>query len=244
MLNDINGWPFSNLNHAASKGLERFAAEKEELHSVGFAPSGDWVILFGGNGVVLNKAVEDRNPARCVSFTTRGDWFCLSDNGWWTSNLDHPAAKQLAKLSREGKKLKWVAVAPVEHNFEKWAGIIRSECDGKGAGGYAFEVRHRGRIVARWADGWARAPWEKEHPSVKWTLDKPMGVASVSKAVTAVSLLKLWEETGHKVSLDEPFWLHLKRIFPAAHADVKHVTIRHSSATWRTSCRRQTAGLL
>jgi CubicO group peptidase (beta-lactamase class C family) len=64
---------------------------------------------------------------------------------------------------------------------------------------------------------------------VKWTLDKPMGVASVSKTVTAVAVLKLWEErqhTQHKFSLDEPFWPHIRALCPKAHDDVKRVTIR------------------
>jgi hypothetical protein len=30
----------------------------------------------------------------------------------------------------------------------------------------------QGKIVASGPQGWARAPWEKLHPSVKWTLDK------------------------------------------------------------------------
>jgi CubicO group peptidase (beta-lactamase class C family) len=56
-----------------------------------------------------------------------------------------------------------------------------------------------------------------------------MGVASVSKTVTAVALLKLWEEfqkTDRKFSLDEPFWPRIKAVCPNAHADVQRVTIR------------------
>jgi CubicO group peptidase (beta-lactamase class C family) len=61
---------------------------------------------------------------------------------------------------------------------------------------------------------------------VKWTLDKPMAIASVSKTVTSVGLLKLWEETGQKFSLDGAFWPHIKEICPDASPDVKKVTIR------------------
>jgi CubicO group peptidase (beta-lactamase class C family) len=53
-----------------------------------------------------------------------------------------------------------------------------------------------------------------------------MGVASVSKTITAVALLRLWQEHGQKFSLDGAFWPHLKEICPRAHADVKKVTIR------------------
>jgi CubicO group peptidase (beta-lactamase class C family) len=112
------------------------------------------------------------------------------------------------------------------HDFAKWSAIVHRACDGKLAGGYAFEVLHAGKIVASGAEGWARTPWQPEHPSVKWTLEKPIGVASVSKTVTAVAMLRLLEEQGGSFSLDDPFWPHIKEICPQAHADVKQVTIR------------------
>jgi CubicO group peptidase (beta-lactamase class C family) len=112
------------------------------------------------------------------------------------------------------------------HDFAKWSAIMHRACDGKLAGGYAFEVSRAGKVVAAGAEGWARAPWQPEHPSIKWTLEKPMGVASVSKTVTAVAMLRLLEEQGGSFSLDDPFWPHIKEICPQAHADVKQVTIR------------------
>ncbi len=112
------------------------------------------------------------------------------------------------------------------HDFTKWSAIIHRACDGKLAGGYAFEVLHAGKVVAAGAEGWARTPWQPERPSIKWTLEKPMGVASVSKTVTAVAMLKLLEEERGAFSLDDPFWPHIRQICPQAHADVKQVTIR------------------
>jgi CubicO group peptidase (beta-lactamase class C family) len=56
-----------------------------------------------------------------------------------------------------------------------------------------------------------------------------MGVASVSKTVTAVAMLKLWEEsrgTDHAFSLDDPFWPRIRNLCPKASDDVKQVTIR------------------
>jgi CubicO group peptidase (beta-lactamase class C family) len=143
-----------------------------------------------------------------------------------------PSAKAIAKAIKDGVKPKWVAVVPdyTEHNFEKWSAYLHHTLDGKLAGGYVFLVLDHGKVAVSGAEGWARAPWEKENPSLKWSLDTPMQLASVSKTITAVALLKLWEEsqtTDHKFSLDDPFWPHIKKLCPTAHASVKRVTIRH-----------------
>jgi CubicO group peptidase (beta-lactamase class C family) len=224
---------------AAAKKIQEVAKAGGTLRSVAFGPNGAWVLLHDKAGVsygsvsdelakVLANAVKNRLTVQCVSFTTAGTWFCLTDNGWWTSDLEQPASKQIAALEKEGKSPRWVAVAPEggPHDFAKWSDIIHRACDGKLAGGYGFEVLQKGKVVAEGTEGWARAPWEKINPSLKWTLNKPMGVASVSKTVTAVALLRLWDETGQKFSLDDPFWPHIKQICPEAHADVKSVTIR------------------
>jgi CubicO group peptidase (beta-lactamase class C family) len=114
----------------------------------------------------------------------------------------------------------------VGHDLAKWSAIVHRAYDDRLAGGYGFEVLHAGKVLAAGAEGWARTPWQPEHPSIKWTLEKPMGVASVSKTVTAVTMLKLWEEARGAFSLDEPFWPHIRPLCPQAHADVKQVTIR------------------
>ncbi len=118
-------------------------------------------------------------------------------------------------------------VAP--HDFAKFTEIIQDALDGKLAGGYALVVLENGKTVAERAEGWARAPWEKDDPSVKWTLDKPMFVSAISEAVTAAALLKLWEQrrsTDNEFSLDDPFWPHIRDICPNAGDDVQRVTIR------------------
>jgi CubicO group peptidase (beta-lactamase class C family) len=56
-----------------------------------------------------------------------------------------------------------------------------------------------------------------------------MQIASVSKTVTAVALLKLREDsqnTDQAFSLDDPFWPHIEKLCPKAADDVKRVTIR------------------
>jgi CubicO group peptidase (beta-lactamase class C family) len=234
-----NGHWISDGPEGASQKIQEVANQGGTLRSVAFGPHGAWVLLYDQRGVaygnipqdlvrILQDAEKNQLAIRCVAFTTTGTWFCLSNQGWWTSDLSHPASKQIGALEKEGKSPRWIAVAPEggPHDFAKWSNIIHRALDGKLAGGYAFEVLQKGKVVAKGAEGWTRTPWEKQNPSLKWTLDKPMGVASVSKTVTAVALLKLWQETGQKFSLDDPFWPHIKQICPEAHADVKLVTVR------------------
>lgn len=239
LWNQNGNWTDGSLPDGAFAKIQEVVKAGGTLRSVAFGPNGAWVVLFDQTGVwyanvpaelgkTLDNAVNQRLTVRCVCFTHSGAWICLTDNGWWTSDLNHPASKMIAELDREHKPIHWVAVAPAvgAHDFEKWKGIIHRQYEGKVPGGYAFAVLHQGKIVAEGAAGWARAPWEKEHPSVKFTLEKPMGVASVSKTITAVALLKLWEQRQKAFSLDGAFWPHIKEACPRAHADVKRVTIR------------------
>lgn len=239
VLWDQNGnWTEGRIPDDAFKKIVEVAKNGSTLRSVAFGPNGSWVVLFDQSGVwcggvpadlakVLDNAVKKGLTVLCVAFTGN-DWICLTSGGWWTSNLALPAAKLIDKNVKAGYSPKWLAVMPTlgPPNFAKWSQIIHGALDGKLAGGYVFEVLDHGKVVAQGAEGWARAPWEKADPSVKWTLTKPMGVASVSKTVTAAALLKLWEEGKPKFSLDDPFWPYIKSLCPKASADVKQVTIR------------------
>jgi CubicO group peptidase (beta-lactamase class C family) len=222
----------------AFRKIEEIGKRGGELRSIAYGFQGAWVLLFDKNGVaygnvpkdladVLDNAARDQNPVNCVAFQG-DDWVCLCDKGWWTSNLDLPIARRIGQSIQQGGSPRWIAVSPNPgpHDFDQWAGIIHRAYDGKLAGGYGFEVRHHGKVVASGAEGWARAPWEKEAPSIPWTLDKPAPVASISKTITGVALLKLWEETNHGFSLDDPFWPYLGNLGATANAEVKRVTIR------------------
>jgi CubicO group peptidase (beta-lactamase class C family) len=239
LWNQTGNWIEGKVPAAAFNKLQEVVKGGGSLRSIAFGPRGAWVVLFGKTGIwcgnvppdlgkVFNNAIKQGLTVRCVCFTTTGTWICLTSNGWWTNDVNHPASKMIAELDKQHKPLYWVAVAPEigPHDFKKWAAVIHRECDGKMPGGYAFEVLHQGKVVAQGAEGWARAPWEKDHPSVKFTVSKPMGIASVSKTITAVAVLKLWEESGRKFSLDDAFWPRIRGICPSATEDVKTVTIR------------------
>ena len=234
LWNQNGNWTIGAIPDAAFQTMQEVAKAGSTLRSLIFGPKGAWVLLFDQAGVrfgnvpdelgkVLNNATKQNLAVRCVCFAPDGTWICLTSNGWWTSDANHPASKMIAKLDRQQHSLHWVAVAPEvgAHDFEKWTSVIRRHHEADWPGGYAFAVLHKGNVVAEGAEGWARAPWQPQDPSVKWTVEKPMGVASVSKTVTAVALLRLWEERDKKFSLDAPFWPHIRAICPRASAGAK-----------------------
>jgi CubicO group peptidase (beta-lactamase class C family) len=239
LWNQNGNWTIGGIPDGAFQKMQEVAKRGATLRSLAFGPNGAWVLLYDQTGIqfgnvpddlakVLGNAVKQNLTVRCVCFMPSGNWICLTSNGWHTSDLNHPASKMIAKLEREGHSLHWVAVAPEvgAHDFEKWAAVIHRHHKADWPGGYAFAVLHKGKVVAEGTEGWARAPWQPVDPNVKWTVEKPMGVASVSKTVTAVALLNLWEERDKSFSLDGPFWPHIQALCPKASASAKRVTIR------------------
>ena len=114
------------------------------------------------------------------------------------------------------------------HDLRKWDQVIRQEI-GNLPGGFAFAVIENGKIVDNGVEGFARAPKEKTDPSLRWTLDQPMGLASVSKFITALAVMRVLEQenaAGNKITVDTPFWGLIKRVVPAANEDDKKITIR------------------
>lgn len=212
-----------------------------EVRSITFGPGDGFVALYDKTGIsygsvpadltnVLDRAVSNNVEIQCVAFSGQ-DWICLSHDDWWANNTNLPAAKIIDQNFKLGLHPKWIAFVPNlgPFNPRKFGSIIRETMAGKLAGGYECEVVDRGKVVVALADGWARAPWEPQDPSVKMTVNKPIEIASVSKTITAVAMLKLWEEcagTSRQFSLDEPFWPHISAICPDVNEDVKKITVR------------------
>jgi CubicO group peptidase (beta-lactamase class C family) len=88
--------------------------------------------------------------------------------------------------------------------------------------GYSYFVMHGGQVIAQGVD-YARA--SQDPPLETWTADTRINLASVSKSVTAVAVMKLLSDYGH--SVDDPFYPLVKSQFPSVGPGVDKVTIRN-----------------
>ena len=91
-----------------------------------FAPDGGWLLLFehayleqGLPRKLVDEVADhyrNRVPIRCVSFTSQGDWILIDDrNEIFPSKANHPAAKKLAELRRQGETIRWIGFEPGEY---------------------------------------------------------------------------------------------------------------------------------
>jgi len=90
--------------------------------------------------------------------------------------------------------------------------------------GYSWAIARDGQPGATGAGGWARAPWEAEDPSVPMASDRRMTIASVSKTITAVAVMKLIEETPG-LDLDDPFYPVIEDQWSGLFFDVEGVLV-------------------
>jgi hypothetical protein len=118
-------WVDGTVPAEALHKLEEVAARGGTLRSLAFGPKGGWVVAFdradaayGGLppalARVLGEAARAQNSVRCVAFTSSGDWICLAEKDWWTSNPDLAASRAVAEQVKAGQMPKWVAFAPVD----------------------------------------------------------------------------------------------------------------------------------
>lgn len=119
------------------------------------------------------------------------------------------------------------AAATLAHDFAAWDNVIRRKVNDNVPGGFAYLATRDGEIVASGVGGYARAPWEGGDSGVRWTLQTPMAVASVSKSITGTSLVKLWELKNKSFSFDDPFWGFVASRLPNVDPSVKRITLRH-----------------
>jgi len=89
--------------------------------------------------------------------------------------------------------------------------------------GYAYAVAHRGRVVDEGAFGYARTPLDA--PQTPWTVHTRIHLASVSKPITAVALLRI---LSHRhISIDQPFYPLVQSQCPVVGPGVATVTIKN-----------------
>jgi CubicO group peptidase (beta-lactamase class C family) len=133
---------------------------------------------------------------------------------------------QLATLAAEGKQ-------PISIQYEAGgdmpppglAAALHDAVDGH-AVGYSFAVAENGRVISQGGFGYARAPWEASSPSVPMTGTRRSHLASVSKTITAISLLNLLEDSS-RYTIDTRLMDIVGNRFPVIGAGVGNVTLRN-----------------
>ena len=70
--------------------------------------------------------------------------------------------------------------------------------------GFSYAIAQNGVVAASGAGGYARAPWEAVSPGVLMQDDTRMTLASVSKPITAMAMMKVMED--HGIDIDDPFY--------------------------------------
>jgi hypothetical protein len=122
LWNQNGNWSSGGVPDAAFKKMSQISKQGGELRSIAYGPKDAWVLLYDKTGVaygdvpknladVLDNAVKKRLTVLCVAFTGN-DWICLTNNGWWTSNLDLPCAKAVEHGYKNGHPPKWIGVMP------------------------------------------------------------------------------------------------------------------------------------
>jgi hypothetical protein len=128
-LDGLNG--FTNSPGAPADVLGKLQETQKtkpvELKCVAFTPGGDWVILFGTNGIGTNNSnlpavkklteillKDPRVDFKCVAFSPAGGWTILwSQNGSWTEgSIPEEAFKKFGEVGKRGGTLRSIAFAP------------------------------------------------------------------------------------------------------------------------------------
>jgi|GEM_PF-4503712 len=139
----------------------------------------------------------------------------------WSSFLD-----AWKTLGDKGQRLRIVRRYPatLQAIDPDWQGVFAGAL-GPSAEGYAWVVAKNGQVVSEGKAGTVRSPYQQPNGNVAWTLDSRINLASVSKPITTVGVIKLLND--RKISLDAPFYPYVKSKVPKVGAGVDKVTFRN-----------------
>ncbi len=196
---------------------------------------GEYALLVESDWAAFSKYYHDHKAAmKLVDFqvvdsgpTRRyvGVWRQASGPHEFVVGLDWGSfTNRWQQLSGQGLRLKRVIAYPnaIELPEPEWSKIFQGAL-GTPAEGYAYAVARKGTIVA--SAGVNKARSSNDPPATPWTPDVRINLASVSKAVTAVALLKLFGDK--KLSVDDHFYPFLAASFPSVGPGVVTVTVRN-----------------
>lgn len=129
---------------------------------------------------------------------------------------------QWTQLSNQGLRLKKAIrySSALEVPEPQWQQVFQNAL-GTTAEGYAYAVLKGGTLVAQ---GVHYARSANDPPHTTWTTDTRLSLASVSKAITAVAVLKLLGEKG--LSINDKFYPLVASQFPQHGPGVDTVTIK------------------
>ena len=113
-----------------------------------------------------------------------------------------------------------------DFDLEKMAVCIEREMYDRNVMGYAYAIGVDRQLLVggSGAGGWARSPAESGEDGLAFSVTTPSHVASVSKPITAMAIMKLVQDG--QLSLGEAFYPLVQSEYPNAGAGVDQVTIR------------------
>lgn len=100
---------------------------------------------------------------------------------------------------------------PPQEPTPQWEQVFQ-EALGNSAMGYSYRVARNGQIVSEGGQHFARSSYEQQNPSLTWAPELRINLASVSKAVTAVAYLSLYQAGA--LPLDGYFYPYLASNVP------------------------------
>jgi CubicO group peptidase (beta-lactamase class C family) len=109
----------------------------------------------------------------------------------------------------------------IEVPESQWDQVFQNAL-GQSVMGYSYFVMHGGQVIAQ---GVNHARASQDPPQETWTADTRINLASVSKSITAVAVMKLLSDYGH--SVDDAFYPLVKSQFQNVGPGVDKVTIRN-----------------
>jgi hypothetical protein len=214
-------WTEGDVPDAAFQKMQEVAGRGGALRSIAYGPGGAWVLLgegfasWHGNvpaglARVLHDAEQQKKVVRCVAFSGH-DWICLSDHDWWSSNVNLPSSRAIARSYREKTTPKWLAIKPEPYDFARRTplayldDIVAKSGLTNDTPGVGVLVIDHGKVLLEKCYGLAHLRDRKPiTPATTFEL------ASCAKQFTGAAILRL-EEQG-KLSLDDPVRKYLPEL--------------------------------
>lgn len=150
-----------------------------------------------------------------------GAWRAKTSPTQFVSNQDWPALSTTVQQAvTSGMTLQSITAYPNSPDFDDYFEANLAPF----TAGYGYAVAKDGVIIGN-GGGYGRLAQEKQNPSAPFTADTRLNLASVSKAITGITLEVLCQMFN--LSLDQPFWPLIKSQVPSPDPSVKTVTLRN-----------------